>query len=87
MKPLSAGNSKAAVDDGVLHTNPAEKLGRQLRFVTPASTRQKEIKAFTKEQRRLFLETAARGLHGTIHSSCSCWNRNAFRGSDGASVV
>jgi len=61
MKPLSAGNSKAAVDDGVLHTNPAEKLGRQLRFVTPASTRQKEIKAFTKEQRRLFLETAARG--------------------------
>jgi len=60
MKPLSAGNSKAAVDDGVLHTNPTEKLGRPLRFVTPASTRQKEIKAFTKEQRRLFLETAAR---------------------------
>ena len=51
---------KASVDDGVLLSNPAEKLGRKLRLVTPKATRQEEIKAMTKEQRCLFLETAAK---------------------------
>ena len=51
---------KAAVDDGVLQTNPAEKLGRQLRLITPTATRREEIKAMTRQQRRVFLETAAR---------------------------
>jgi len=50
---------KAAVHDGVLLSNPAEKLGRQLRLVASKATRQEEIKAITREQRRLFLETAA----------------------------
>ena len=53
---------KGSVDDGVLLSNPAEKLGRQLRLVTPKATRQEEIKAMTKEQRELFLETAAMTL-------------------------
>ena len=49
----------AAVDDGVIPANPAEKLGRQLRLVMPKATRQEEIKAMTREQRQLFLQTAA----------------------------
>jgi len=51
---------KAALDDGVVLSNPAEKLGHQLRLVTPKATRQEEIKAMTREQRRAFLEAAAR---------------------------
>jgi integrase len=50
---------KAAVDDGVLLSNPAEKLGRQLRLVTSKATRQEEIKAMSRAQRQLFLHTAA----------------------------
>ena len=53
---------KASIDDGVLLSNPAEKLGRQLRLVTPKATRQEQINAMTKEQRHLFLETAAKIL-------------------------
>jgi integrase len=49
----------AAVDDGVIPVNPAEKLGRQLRLVVPKSARQEEIKAMTREQREVFLQTAA----------------------------
>jgi len=51
---------RAAVDDGVIVTNPAEKLGRSLHLVVPKATRQEEIKAMTAAQRALFLETAAR---------------------------
>ena len=50
---------KAAVDDGVLVSNPAEKLGRLLRLVASKATRQEDIKAMTRNQRRVFLETAA----------------------------
>ncbi len=50
---------KAAVDDGVLVSNPAEKLGRLLRLVASKATRQEDIKAMTRDQRRVFLETAA----------------------------
>jgi len=56
---------KVSVDDGVLLSNPAEKLGRQLRLVTPKATRQEQIKAMTKEQRHLFLETAVKVLPRT----------------------
>lgn len=51
---------KGATDDGVILSNPAEKLGRQLHLVTPKATRQQDIKAMTREQRQVFLETAAR---------------------------
>jgi hypothetical protein len=51
---------KSAVDDGVLLANPAEKLGRQLRFLTSKATRQEDIKAMSRDQRRVFLEAAAR---------------------------
>jgi len=50
---------RAAVDDGVLLSNPAEKLGRQLHLVASKTTRQEEIKAMTREQRRAFLDAAA----------------------------
>ena len=56
---------KVSVDDGVLLSNPAEKLGRQLRLVTPKATRQEQIKAMTKEQRHLFLEMAVKVLPRT----------------------
>jgi integrase len=49
---------RAAVDDGLLTNNPAEKLGRQLRLVTPKVTRQENIKAMTREQRQCFLAQA-----------------------------
>ena len=51
---------RAAVDDGVMPINPAEKLGRQLHLVQPKAVRQEEIKAMTREQRQRFLVTAAR---------------------------
>lgn len=48
----------AAIDDGLLSSNPAEKLGRTLKLTTSKATRQEEIKAFTKEQRQVFLASA-----------------------------
>jgi integrase len=48
----------AAVDDQVILANPADKLGRQLRLVKSTTTRQEEIKAFTREQLALFLAAA-----------------------------
>jgi integrase len=48
----------AAVDDGALLANPADKLGRQLRLVTPARTHQENVKAFDREQRDRFLGAA-----------------------------
>ena len=51
---------RAAVDDGVMVSNPAEKLGRSLHLVTPKATRQEEIMAMNATQRAVFLETAAR---------------------------
>jgi len=51
---------KAAVDDGVIVANPAEKLGRSLHLVMPKATRQEKIMAMTATQRAAFLETAAR---------------------------
>ncbi len=49
----------AALDDGVILTNPADKLGRQLRLVRPAKSRAEEIKAMTREQLATFLAKAA----------------------------
>ena len=48
----------AAVDDGVILANPAERLGRKLRLVKSPTTRQEEIKAFTREQLSSFLAWA-----------------------------
>jgi integrase len=50
----------AAIDDGVILSNPAERLGRQLRLVTRAGERQEAIKAFTREQLAHLLGTAAK---------------------------
>src|SRR5262249_29673056 len=49
---------RAAIDDGLLVINPAEKLGRQLRLVTSKTTRQEAVKALTREQRHIFLSSA-----------------------------
>jgi integrase len=54
----------AAVDDGVIPANPAEKLGRQLRLVLPKAVRQEEIKAMTREQRQFFILSAAQETPG-----------------------
>jgi integrase len=51
---------KAAVEDGILTVNPAEKLGRLLHLGTSKQGRQERIKAMTREQRFAFLEAAAR---------------------------
>lgn len=48
----------AALDDGVIIANPADKLGRQLRLVQPTKARQEEIKAMTREQLSAFLAMA-----------------------------
>jgi len=50
----------AAIDDGILVSNPAAKLDRTLKLTVSKTTRQEEIKALTKEQRQLFLATAWR---------------------------
>ena len=48
----------AAVDDGVIVANPADKLGRTLRLVVTAKTRQEEVKAMTRDQLAAFLAAA-----------------------------
>ncbi len=48
----------AAVDDGVIIANPAERLGRHLKLVPAAATRQEEIKAMTRGQLAAFLAAA-----------------------------
>ncbi len=48
----------AAVDDGVIIANPADKLGRTLRLVVNAKTRQEEVKAMTRDQLGAFLAAA-----------------------------
>jgi integrase len=50
----------AAIEDGLMASNPAAKLGRVLKLTVSKSTTQEEIKALTKDQRQLFLHTAHR---------------------------
>ena len=50
----------AAMEDGLIATNPAANLGRVLKLTISKATHQEEIKALTKEQRHLFLVTALR---------------------------
>jgi integrase len=49
----------AAIEDGLLVANPADKLGRSLRLAVSPNVRQEEIKAFTREQVSSFLATSA----------------------------
>ena len=48
----------AAVEDGVIAANPADKLGRHLRLVPTTATRQEDIKAMTREQLAVFVAAA-----------------------------
>ena len=48
----------AALEDGVIVTNPSNRLGRQLRLVPLAKARQEEIKAMTRPQASTFLATS-----------------------------
>ena len=57
----------AAVDDGVISVNPAGKLGRHLPVGHPKAMRQEEIKAMTREQRQVFLVTAANPPQAITH--------------------
>ena len=50
----------AAVDDGAILANPANRLGRPLRLIVGPAARQEEIKAMTREQLSRFLAAAAR---------------------------
>ena len=50
----------AAVDDGIILANPADKLARKLHLGVPVATRQEQIKAFTAEQLGTFLAAAAK---------------------------
>jgi len=63
----------AAMDDGVVSSNPAARLGRQLRLVTPPSARQEQIKAMTREQLSRFLETARTHSHGYVRRLYPFW--------------
>ncbi len=45
----------AAVDDGIILANPADRLGRQMRLAVSKSARQENIKAFNREQLDTFL--------------------------------
>lgn len=48
----------AALDDGIIVANPADRLGRQLRVVASPMARQEEIKALTRERVSDFLASA-----------------------------
>jgi integrase len=50
----------AAIEDGVIASNPAAKLGRTLKLNISKTATQEEIKAMTHAQRQLFLATALR---------------------------
>jgi integrase len=50
----------AAIDDGLIKSNPASKLGKQLRLVKRTQERQEQVKALTREQLGYFLATAAK---------------------------
>ena len=50
----------AAVDDGVILANPADRLGRQLRLIATPTARQEEIKAMSRQQLDVFLTAAER---------------------------
>ena len=50
----------AAIEDGLIASNPAAKLGRVLKLTVSKATTQEEVKAMTKAQRQLFLATAFR---------------------------
>jgi integrase len=49
------GMLNAAIDDGILVANPADKLGRLLKLHIASAKRQEEIKAMTREQLATFL--------------------------------
>lgn len=50
----------AAIDDGIIAHNPADKLGRQLRLAAKPKQRQDKIKALSREQLEDFLKAAAK---------------------------
>ena len=50
----------AAIEDGVIASNPASKLGRTLNLTVSKATVQEEVKAMDKQQRQLFLATTCR---------------------------
>jgi integrase len=50
----------AALDDGLIVANPADKLGRALKLVTRTNVRQEAIKAMDRIQRDHFLSSAYR---------------------------
>ncbi len=54
------GMLNAAIDDGVILANPADRVGRQLRLRRLPGARQDEIKAMTREQLARFLAAAGR---------------------------
>lgn len=57
----------AAVDDGVLLANPADRLGRHLRLASTAATRDDEIKALSRDQLQQLLGIA-RVAHPEWHA-------------------
>jgi integrase len=50
----------AAVDDGIILANPADKLAKTLHLVRTVAARQEEIKALSREQLGAFLTAAVR---------------------------
>src|SRR5262249_61488686 len=49
----------AAVDDGVILANPADRLGRTLRLAPSKTPRQEQIQAFDRDQLEHFLAVTA----------------------------
>lgn len=60
MLSILRGMLNAAIDDGLILANPADRVARQLRLSRPPSARQDEIKAMTREQLARFLAAAAK---------------------------
>src|SRR5262245_43971724 len=65
-----ATGRNAAVDDGLILANPADKLVRALRLVQNAKVRQEEVKAMTRAQVSAFLKA--------IHTSSDAYVRRHY---------
>jgi integrase len=48
-----------AIDEEIITSNPASRMGRRFKLVTPPRVQGEQIKAFTREQLACFLATAA----------------------------
>ena len=79
------GMLNAALDDGIIVANPADKLGRQLKLHIASARRQEEIKAMTREQLATFL-AASQALPNSLSALFLTLARTGMRIGEGLAL-